>query len=47
MLDPWRKGGRLTWVATPQDPDYDWKPREQVFATKRARAQGTQVARAE
>lgn len=47
VLDPWRKGGRLTWVATPQDPDYDWKPREQVFATKRARAQGTQVARAE
>jgi len=47
VLDPWRKGGRLTWVATRQDPDYDWKPREQVFATKRARARTAQVARAD
>lgn len=34
VLDPWRKGGRLTWVLTATDPDYRWKPRQQVFREK-------------
>ncbi len=34
VLDPWRKGGRLTWTIAANDPDYKWKPRMQVFAEK-------------
>jgi len=35
VLDPWRKGGQLVWVATRDDPRYDWHPRAEVFAFKR------------
>ncbi|MHA3977983.1 hypothetical protein ACW9UR_09895 [Halovulum sp. GXIMD14794] len=48
VLDPWRKGGRLTWVGTDEDK-YDWIEQDTVFAWKRA-ARGdavTQVAKAE
>ncbi|WP_137702568.1 hypothetical protein [Marimonas lutisalis] len=39
VLDPWRAGyGRLTWTPTRTDPDYAWKPRLEVLATKRERA---------
>ena len=37
VLDPWRKGGMLTWVATTQDPEYKWVPRAKVFADRAAR----------
>ncbi len=38
VLDPWRKGaGRLTWMRTLEDDQYEWKPRQEVLATKRAR----------
>jgi hypothetical protein len=37
VLDPWRKGGRLTWAGTRADTDYKWKPQSEVLATKRAR----------
>lgn len=34
VLDPWRKGGRLTHVPTDADPDYTWHPRALVFAAR-------------
>ncbi len=34
VLDPWRKGGRLTHVPTDADPDYTWHPRDVVFAAR-------------
>lgn len=37
VLDPWRKGGRLTWVHTEKDPRYRWRPREEVFRIRRER----------
>ena len=37
VLDPWRKGGRLTWIATRQDHDYKWLPRKQVLIKKQQR----------
>ena len=37
VLDPWRKGGVLTWVPTATDPDYDWVPRAKVFADRAER----------
>ncbi|WP_112323254.1 hypothetical protein [Oceanibium sediminis] len=39
VLDPWRKGGVLTFVPTGADPDYRWQERDLVFEAKaRARA---------
>ena len=32
ILDPWRKGGRLTWVPVREDPEYEWEPRNEVVA---------------
>jgi len=43
ILDPWRKGGRLTWVAVRDDRDYDWEPRQEVVARKLARRHGQSV----
>ncbi|MEM7438489.1 MAG: hypothetical protein AAF393_02745 [Pseudomonadota bacterium] len=37
VLDPWRKGGILTWVPTATDPDYKWVSRAQVFADREAK----------
>lgn len=37
VLDPWRKGGELTWVPTREDPRYEWIPREEVFRIRRER----------
>ena len=36
VLDPWREGGRLTWVGVREDDRYNWVPRQEVFARKRA-----------
>ncbi|MFD1344588.1 hypothetical protein [Litorisediminicola beolgyonensis] len=36
VLDPWRRGGALFWSRTTEDRWYDWKPRAQVLADKRA-----------
>ncbi|MWD28148.1 hypothetical protein E0K89_011730 [Aquicoccus sp. SCR17] len=44
VLDPWRKGGKLTWLPTLEDPDYDWAPRQEVFARKRERKQSERLA---
>lgn len=37
VLDPWRWGGKLYWSRVPDDPRYEWWPREEVFAWKRGR----------
>jgi len=37
LLDPWRKGGDLTWMPVRDDTRYNWTPRDEVFAWKRAR----------
>lgn len=37
VLDPWRKGGRLTWAPTRQDTDYKWLPQRQVLLSKQER----------
>lgn len=34
VLDPWRAGGALRWAPVGAD-DYDWRPRESVFAERR------------
>ncbi|KAA0917464.1 hypothetical protein FLO80_05290 [Aquicoccus porphyridii] len=35
VLDPWRKGyGRLTWMRTVEDRQYEWKPQHEVLATR-------------
>lgn len=39
VVDPWRKGGPLTWVGTRNDPSYKWRPQAEVFAAKRAAQQ--------
>jgi hypothetical protein len=30
VLDPWRKGGTLTWALVVEDTHYTWKPRNDV-----------------
>ncbi|SFE77905.1 hypothetical protein [Roseivivax sediminis] len=37
ILDPWRWGGKLYWGPVTEDSRYDWWPRGEVFAWKRAR----------
>ena len=37
VLDPWRNGGRLYWGKVTEDDAYPWLPRQEVFASKRAR----------
>lgn len=37
VLDPWRKGGELFWEIVRKDTRYNWTPRDEVFAYKRAR----------
>ncbi|WP_371224435.1 hypothetical protein [Roseovarius sp. 2305UL8-3] len=37
VLDPWRKGGVLTWKAVRADTRYKWTPRADVFEWKRER----------
>lgn len=41
VLDPWRKGGVLVWDDVRSDTRYNWTPREEVFAWKRARGELT------
>ncbi len=36
VLDPWRKGGELFWEIVEKDTRYNWTPRDEVFAYKRA-----------
>ena len=40
VLDPWRKGGQLTWVPVTEDTMYDWEARTTVMARKLERAHG-------
>jgi len=37
VLDPWRNAGDLFWEIVAEDTRYDWTPRDEVFAYKRAR----------
>ena len=37
VIDPWRKGGVLTWTQTRADTDYKWLPRKQVLIAKQER----------
>lgn len=37
VLDPWRKGGKLTWIGTRADKDYKWLPQRQVLIAKQER----------
>ncbi|MEQ9257463.1 MAG: hypothetical protein RIG84_00040 [Roseovarius sp.] len=37
VLDPWRNGGELFWDIVRNDTRYNWTPRDEVFAFKRAR----------
>lgn len=41
VLDPWRKGGVLVWDDVRADTRYNWTPRQEVFAYKRARGELT------
>jgi len=41
VLDPWRKGGVLVWEDVRADTRYNWTPRQEVFAYKRARGELT------
>jgi hypothetical protein len=40
VLDPWRKGGRLTWAPVQEDTAYHWEARNEVVARKLERAHG-------
>lgn len=40
ILDPWRKGGRLTWMPVEEDWMYKWEPRNEVVARKLERLHG-------
>ena len=31
VIDPWRKGGRLTWIATREDTAWGWEPQHIVL----------------
>lgn len=31
VVDPWRDGGRLTWVHTVEDTEWGWRPRYEVL----------------
>ena len=37
VVDPWRKGGKLTWIGTRADTDYKWLPQRQVLVAKQDR----------
>jgi hypothetical protein len=37
VVDPWRKGGTLTWVKVLEDKRYRWRPRAEVLAYYAAR----------
>ena len=43
MLDPWRRGGQMTWVPVAEDDRYDWKARPAVLARKLERRHGEAV----
>ena len=40
VIDPWRKGGRLTWVPVSGDTEYFWEPRNEVVARALERKHG-------
>jgi hypothetical protein len=46
VLDPWRLGGILWWGKTREDPEYEWVPREEVFAYKRRLLRQQQITAA-
>ena len=45
VLDPWRAGGDLFWAPVSDDHSYDWVPRGEVFAAKRAKREAVTQAR--
>lgn len=40
VLDPWRKGGQLTWTPVVDDRSYKWEKRNEVVARKLERLHG-------
>ncbi len=40
VLDPWRKGGQLTWTPVVDDQSYKWEKRNDVVARKLERLHG-------
>ncbi|WP_439525849.1 hypothetical protein [Roseovarius mucosus] len=40
VLDPWRRGGRLTWAPVTEDRAYKWEPRNEVVARALERKHG-------
>jgi hypothetical protein len=40
VLDPWRKGGQMTWGPVAEDGMYDWEPRIEVAARRLERQHG-------
>lgn len=40
VLDPWRKGGEMTWVPVKEDAMYDWEARTEVAARRLERKHG-------
>jgi len=40
ILDPWRKGGEMTWVPVKEDSMYDWEARTEVAARRLERKHG-------
>lgn len=43
VLDPWRKGGEMTWVPVKEDSKYDWEARTEVAARRLERRHGQLV----
>jgi hypothetical protein len=37
VLDPWRHSGQLFWAKTLEDPEYQWKPQDEIHTLKRER----------
>jgi len=37
VIDPWRKGGTLTWMKVEADERYNWRPQAEVLAYYKAR----------
>lgn len=45
VLDPWRKGGVLSWMKTRTDKRYTWRPRDIVLQEKRKQNKSQRISR--
>jgi len=46
VLDGWRHSGDLYWAPVRDDPDYAWRPHQEIFALKDQRAEARLPGRA-